>query len=60
MPNRAHDCLAQAERDLEQARASERDGFPEGSPFEHFGALQSGEAIAYAGEILDFVRAQMA
>ena len=32
----------------------------EGAPFEHYGPLQSGEAIRYAGEILDFVRAQMA
>lgn len=35
-------------------------GHPEGAPFEHYGELQSGEAIRYAGEILDFVRAQMA
>lgn len=35
-------------------------GHPEGSPFEHYGPLQSRDAIAYAGEILDFVRAQMA
>jgi HEPN domain-containing protein len=33
---------------------------PEGAPFEHFGALQSEEAIRYAREILTFVRAQMA
>jgi len=35
-------------------------GHPEGAPFEHFGALQSEEAIRYAGEIIEFVRAQMA
>ena len=35
-------------------------GHPEGAPFEHYGPLQSGEAIRYAGEILEFVRAQMA
>ena len=35
-------------------------GHPEGAPFEHYGELQSGEAIGYANEILDFVRAQMA
>jgi HEPN domain-containing protein len=35
-------------------------GHPEGPPFEHYGKLQSSEAITYAGEILDFVRAQMA
>lgn len=35
-------------------------GHPEGAPFEHYGPLQSGEAIAYAREILDFVRARLA
>lgn len=35
-------------------------GHPDGAPFEHYGGLQSDEAIRYAGEILDFVRAQMA
>ena len=35
-------------------------GHPAGAPFEHYGPLQSGQAIAYAGEILEFVRAQMA
>ena len=33
---------------------------PEGAPFEHYGPLQSDEAIRYAGEIIDFVRSQMA
>ena len=35
-------------------------GHPEGAPFEHYGPLQSQEAVRYAGEILAFVRAQMA
>lgn len=35
-------------------------GHPEGAPFEHYGSLQSGEAIQYAGEILEFVRTKMA
>ena len=35
-------------------------GHPEGAPFEHYGPLQSGEAIRHASEILKFVRAQMA
>ena len=34
-------------------------GFPEGSPFEHFGKLQAQEAIKYADEILEFVRSKM-
>ena len=35
-------------------------GHPEGAPFEHYGALQSMQAIQYAGEIIDFVRAEVA
>jgi len=33
---------------------------PTGAPFEHYGPLQSEEAIRYAREILEFVRIQMA
>jgi HEPN domain-containing protein len=33
---------------------------PEGAPFQHYGPIQSEEAIRYAGEILEFVRLQMA
>ncbi|MGD8975123.1 MAG: HEPN domain-containing protein [Desulfobacterales bacterium] len=35
-------------------------GYPEGAPFEHYGKIQSRDAINYAGEILEFVRFQMA
>jgi HEPN domain-containing protein len=35
-------------------------GHPEGAPFEHYGRLQSEEAMRYADQILGFVRAQMA
>lgn len=35
-------------------------GHPEGAPFEHFGSLQSQQAIAYAREIVDFARSEMA
>jgi HEPN domain-containing protein len=35
-------------------------GHPEGAPFEHYGDLQSREAIQHARAILDFVVAQMA
>jgi len=35
-------------------------GHPEGAPFEHYGPIQSEEAIRHAGEILDFVRARLA
>jgi len=127
MPQRSRDWIAQAARDFEQARASERDGrhewacfaaqqaaekavkglhlhlgqeawghvvarllseltvtvpdeliekgrvldnfyvpsrypngHPEGAPFEHYGPIQSGEAIRYAREILEFVDSQVA
>ena len=35
-------------------------GHPDGSPFEHYGPIQSEQAIEYASEILEFVRIQMA
>lgn len=127
MPNRADDWLSQAQRNLEQALASKRDGrhewacfaaqqaaelaakalhlffgqeawghvvaklltelpvevpedliekakvvdnfyiptrYPnghaEGAPFHHYGSIQSGEAIRYAGEIVEFARSKMA
>ena len=36
------------------------DSHPEGSPFEHYGMLQSKEAIRYASEIVDFVDYEVA
>lgn len=127
MANRARDWFAQAERDLEQAQASQRDGrhewacfaahqaaekavkalhlakgqeawghvvvrllqelpseapadlieharvldnfyvptrypngHPAGAPFEHYGPVQSHQAIEYAGQIVAFARLQMA
>ena len=35
-------------------------GHPAGAPFEHYGPLQSSQAIEHADAILDFVRRQMA
>ncbi len=35
-------------------------GHPEGAPFEHYGPIQSNEAIRYANEILEFARTEMA
>jgi HEPN domain-containing protein len=35
-------------------------GHPAGAPFEHFGPLQSSQAIDYAGEIIRFARAALA
>jgi len=33
---------------------------PEGAPFEHYGPLQSDQALRYAGQIIEFARSQMA
>jgi len=33
---------------------------PDGAPFEHFGSLQSEQALEHASAILDFVRSKMA
>lgn len=35
-------------------------GHPSGAPFEHYGKLQSRQAIEYATEILEFVRSAVA
>ncbi len=35
-------------------------GHAEGAPFEHYGTIQSGDAVGYASEILEFVRLEMA
>ncbi|MBA2702596.1 MAG: HEPN domain-containing protein [Blastocatellia bacterium] len=35
-------------------------GHPSGAPFEHYSQIQSDQAIAYASEILEFVRHKMA
>lgn len=35
-------------------------GHPSGSPFEHYGPIQSEQAIQYAGEIIEFTRNKMA
>jgi len=35
-------------------------GHPAGAPFEHYGPLQSEEAIRYAGEIVEFCNHQVA
>ena len=33
---------------------------PESAPFEHYGALQSNEAVDHASKIIEFVRDEMA
>ncbi len=35
-------------------------GHPAGAPFDHYGVLQSNEALKHAGQIIAYVRAEMA
>ena len=35
-------------------------GHPDGAPLEHYGILQSKQAIQYASEIIEFVRSKIA
>ena len=36
------------------------DSYPEGTPAEHFGRLQSEQALSYAHAIIDWIRAALA
>lgn len=62
LPEPVSDIMMDRARVLDSGYVTTRypNGYPEGAPFEHYGDLQSREAIAYAREILEFVRAQMA
>jgi HEPN domain-containing protein len=62
LPIQADGVLVEKARVLDNFYVPTRsaNGHPEGAPFEHYGVLQSHEAIAYAGEILGFVRARLA
>jgi HEPN domain-containing protein len=35
-------------------------GHPDGAPFEHYGIIQSNDAIRYAREVVEFVRVRLA
>ena len=59
---RAEDTLIERARVLDTFYIPARypNSHSEGAPFEHYGSLQSEEAIGYAGAIIEFVRRQMA
>ena len=59
---RAEDALIERARVLDTFYIPARypNSHSEGAPFEHYGSLQSEEAIGYAGAIVEFVRRQMA
>ena len=66
--NELPDSVAPPEELIEQGRVLDTfyipsrypNAHPEGAPFEHYGPLQSQEAVQYARAILEFVRLQMA
>jgi HEPN domain-containing protein len=62
LPETASEILIEKGRVLDNFYMPTRypNGHPEGAPFEHYGPLQSEEAIRYASEIVEFVRSQMA
>ena|ERR1700676_436391 len=62
LPSGAEPILIEKAKVLDNFYVGTRcpNGHSEGAPFEHYGAIQSGEALRHAGEILAFVRAQVA
>lgn len=62
LPNAAGSQLIEKARVFDNYYVPTRhpNGHDEGAPFEHFGPLQSAMAVRFAGEIVEFVRLQMA
>lgn len=62
LPGRVPDQLVDKGKVLDNFYLATRyaNGHPEGAPFEHYGPIQSREAIGFADEILAFVSAEMA
>jgi HEPN domain-containing protein len=62
LPSNPPQDLIDKAKDLDNFYVPTRypNGHAAGAPFEHYGPLQSERAIRYAGEILEFVRTQMA
>lgn len=62
LPFSVPDILIEKARVLDNFYVATRNvnGHSAGAPFEHYGPLQSQQAIDYAGEIITFARSQMA
>jgi HEPN domain-containing protein len=62
LPVRPADELIEKGRVLDNFYVATRyaNGHAEGAPFEHYGPLQSSQAIQYAGEIVAYARPQVA
>ena len=59
LPQRAPAALIDKARALDNVATRYADGHPGGAPFEHYGALQSEQAIDYAAEILEYARTEV-
>ena len=62
LPNAPDDTLVDRGRVIDNFYVPTRypNGHPEGPPFEHYGPIQSREALTHAREIIAFVSSQMA
>ena len=62
LPSSVPELLIQKAQFLDTLYIATRyvNGHAAGAPFEHYSALQSQQAIDYAGEILNFARSQVA
>lgn len=59
LPQRAPAALIDKARVLDDVATRHANGPPAGARFEHYGILQSQQAIDYAGEILEYARTEV-
>ena len=59
LPQRAPAALIDKARVLDDVARRHPPGAPAGARFEHYGILQSQQAIDYAGEILEYARTEV-
>ena len=59
LPQRAPAALIDKARVLDDVATRYANGHPTAAPFEHYGILQSQQAIDYAGEILQYARTEV-
>lgn len=58
LPQRAPAALIDKARVLDNVATRYANGHPTGPPFEHYGIVQSEQAIDYAGDILEYARTE--
>lgn len=59
LPQRAPAALIDKARVLDDVATRYANGHPAGARFEHYGVLQSQQAIDYAGAIVEYARAEV-